>query len=95
MSITCTRIATALLLFAVFLLSAEPAFAQFTQTGAQAKTWLVDLLTPIVGIVVIFLFFACLAGKAHWGLFALAVVGIIGFFGHEQVISMVRSWGGA
>lgn len=95
MGITRTRIATALLLLAVLFLATEPAFAQFTQTGASAKTWLVDLLTPVIGIVVLGLFFFCLAGKANWGLFVLAVIGIIGFYGHDQFIAMVRSWGGA
>jgi type IV secretory pathway VirB2 component (pilin) len=92
MSTTCTRIVTALMLLALLFLYTEPALAQFTGGGTAAKGWLVQILTPVVGIAVLFLFFMCLAGKAQWGLFALAVVGIVGFYGHEQAISMVRGW---
>lgn len=78
------------LMFAPMLAGAEP----FVQAGTAAKSFLVALFTPVVGIAVIAFAVYALCAKLHWMLIIGAILGVIGIFGHEQVVSMFRSWVG-
>lgn len=91
-SLTIERAVTFLLLFAVCMLQTEPAFAQFTGGGEAAKSWLIQLFTPFIGICVLVFFVACCIGRGNWMLFGVMTIGIVGYFGYNQVISLVRNW---
>lgn len=87
------RAATAALVSALLLpllASAEP----FVDTGNQAKTYLLQLMTPIASIGVLLVGVLCLTGRIAWGFLGAALVGVLIIFGHEQIITMVRGWGG-
>jgi type IV secretion system protein VirB2 len=80
-----------LLLAVAMLYLPELAFAGPFGSGASAlKSDLIELLTPILGIVVIGCGIACAAGKLSWWWFVGVVVGIILVFGHQQIIDWIR-----
>ena len=78
------------LMFAPMLAGAEP----FVQAGTSAKTFLVALFTPFIGIAVIAFAVYAMVAKMHWALIIEAILGVVGIFGHEQVVSMFRGWVG-
>lgn len=82
-----------LMALTLFLAFPELAFAT-SQFGAGATTFksdLIAILTPIIGIGIIVLGVLCGFGKINWMWFAGAIIGIVLIFGHEQIISWVRS----
>jgi glycerol-3-phosphate acyltransferase PlsY len=77
---------------AVLIAPFMPAFAQFTGGGAQATSWVVELLTPLIPLACIGVAVFAWMGRVNWGWFAAACVGTILFFGRDQFVSLVRSW---
>lgn len=94
MSTPARRVITLMLLAGTLALQATPAFAQFTQAGTQATSFVVQLLTPLAGLGVIAVAIGCFTGRVPWGWFIGVVLGIALFFGRDQVISLVRGWFG-
>lgn len=95
MSTLHNRAVTVVLLTVFLALQVEPAFAQFTGAGTSATAWFIQLATPIVSLIVAIIGLAALSKNMHWGWGVFAVVGIIIFFGRDQVVTMVRGWAGA
>jgi type IV secretion system protein VirB2 len=95
MSTSHNRAVTFVLLAGWLALQATPALAQFTGAGTAATNWFVQLVTPIVSLIVGIMFLAALTKHLNWGWVVLAIIGIIGFFGRDQIVTMVRGWGGA
>ena len=92
-TVTLQRVATVALtalLLVPLLAGAEP----FADAGNQAKTFAMSLLTPVAGLVVIVVGVLCLAGRIAWGFLGAAFVAFGLIFGHEQIVTMVRSWAG-
>lgn len=92
---TVSRAVTFMLCVGVLALQAAPAFAQFTGTGSQATSWVVQLLTPLIPLGCVGVALACFMGKINWPWFGAAVVGTALFFGRDQVVTMFRGWVGA
>jgi type IV secretory pathway VirB2 component (pilin) len=89
------RAFTFVLFASVLALQMSPALAQFTGTGTQATTWLVQLATPFVSLAVAVVGLACLSGRVNWLWFGAAIVGCALFFGRDQVVSLFRGFVGA
>jgi succinate dehydrogenase/fumarate reductase cytochrome b subunit len=86
-----TSVALAIFLLMPVLVGAEP----FADAGNQAKSFAMTLLTPVAGLVIIVIGALCFAGRIAWGYLAAVFVGFGLIFGHEQIVTMFRSWAGA
>lgn len=86
------RVLAFAVLAAMVVLQASPAFAQFTQAGAQATNWVVQMVTPLAGLAVCVVGVLCLTGRVAWPWFVGGVIGIGLIFGRDQVVQMFRSW---
>ncbi len=95
MKINEPRLIAFVLCFTALALQAFPVYAQFTGTGAQATSWVVQLLTPFIPLTCVGVAIACFIGKINWSWFAGAIVGTALFFGRDQVVSLFRGWVGA
>ena len=95
MRTTVNRSVSLVLITALCVLQAAPAFAQFTGAGTQATNWVVQILTPIIPLAVAVVGLLAWTGRVNWGWFIGAIVGTGLFFGRDQVVTMVRGWMGA
>lgn len=84
------RAALAALLLLPLWAGADP----FAQSGAQMKTWLVTTLGPYAVIAVIGCGLAALAGMLRGATVVMIMLGIFLIFGADQIVALVRSWGG-
>lgn len=92
--ITVVRAGTAAVLTALLLVPMLAGADPFVQAGTSAKTFLVALFTPFIGIAVIAFAVYAMVAKMHWALMIGAIIGVVGIFGHEQVVTMFRGWVG-
>lgn len=85
-----TGVALTVLLLAPVLAGAVP----FVQAGTEAKSFLITLLTPVVGIGLLVLAAFAIFGKLSWILVGCTAIAVVGVFGNDQVVSMFRGWFG-
>lgn len=78
------------LLLMPLLAGADP----FVDAGNQAKSYFMQLITPIVGIAVLVVGVLCFTGRIAWAYMGATLAGVLIIFGHEQIVTMFRSWGG-
>lgn len=81
-------------LIAALLLPLLAAADPFVDAGNQAKSYVMQLMTPFVGIAVLVVGVLCFTGRIAWGFMGAVLVGVLIIFGHEQIVTMFRSWGG-
>lgn len=91
-SIKLERPVTLLLVAGLLVLQTSPAFAQFTSGTEAGKSWFIQMVTPLIGICVLVFFLACCMGRANWLAFGITIIGIVGFYGYNSFITMVRGW---
>lgn len=76
----------------MLLMYPELALADPFSAGAKSlKRDIIELLTPVIGLAIIGLGIACSMGKISWWWLGGAVVGTILVYGHEQIISWIRT----
>ncbi len=66
------------------------AAAPFSGGTSGLSSDLVTILAPIAGIAIIAVAVLCWFGKISWWWFAGIVVGIVLFFGKDQVVTWIR-----
>jgi type IV secretion system protein VirB2 len=66
------------------------AAAPFAGGAAALSADLVTILAPVAGIGVIAVAVLCWFGKISWWWFTGIVIGIVLFFGQEQVVTWIR-----
>ena len=91
---TLVRAGTVAVLAAVMLTPMLADAQAFVQGGTQMKLYLVQLLTPLIGVAVIVFGVLALTGRTNWMLAVGAILGVIAIFGHEQIVSLFRGFVG-
>lgn len=80
----------ALFTAALLCLPALALAAPFSGGTTGLSSDLVTILAPIAGIAIIAVAILCWFGKISWWWFAGIVVGIVLFFGKDQIVTWIR-----
>lgn len=78
-------------LFLSFFSTAVFAGSPFASGSSTLTADILAIVTPIVGLAVIAVGVLAWFGKIAWSWFAGLVVGVVLVFGHQQIVSWIRS----